>query len=83
MVIQMSVRYGMEAGGEINRQGGEVKLNLLVGQQTTLWMAASNLAHLPPPHPPPLPTSPFTFSFYPSSIDDSFLFTRLVSSPNE
>ena len=81
MVIQMSVRYGMEAGGEINRQGGEVKLNLLVGQQTTLWMAASNLAQLPPPHPPPLPNSPFPFSFSysnPSSIDDSSLFSRLV-----
>ena len=79
MVIRKSVKYGMEAGGEINRQGGEVKLNLLVGQQTTLWMAASNLAHLPPPHPPPLPNSPFPFSFsYPSSIDNSSLFSRLV-----
>ena len=78
MVIRKSVKYGMEAGGEINRQA-KVKLNLLVGQQTTLWMAASNLAQLPPPHPPPLPNSPFPFSFsYPSSIDNSSLFSRLV-----
>ena len=52
LMIHKSVKYGMEAGREINRWCGICLL--LVGQQTSLWMAPSYLAQLStfPPHPP-------------------------------